>query len=150
MKESKYKEFKEEITNTFLKTVSAFSNYDGGEIIFGVNDNGQIVGIDNVEDTCLKIENKINELIKPNPNFTLNPDYKKKIIVLKVETGYFKPYFYNSKVYKRNDTATIEVDNFELKRLVLEGENKNFEDLKSNNQKLSFDYLKNKLYNILS
>ena len=36
MKESKTLEFKESITKSFLKTVSAFSNYDGGEIIFGI------------------------------------------------------------------------------------------------------------------
>ena len=30
MRETRTTEFKEMITNTFLKTVSAFSNYDGG------------------------------------------------------------------------------------------------------------------------
>mgnify|MGYP004560412505 CR=1 FL=1 len=30
------------ITNTFLKTVSAFSNYDGGVILFGIDDDGNI------------------------------------------------------------------------------------------------------------
>mgnify|MGYP002509185198 CR=1 FL=1 len=34
--------FKETITNTFLKTVSAFSNYDGGEIFFGIDDNVKV------------------------------------------------------------------------------------------------------------
>ena len=42
MKESKTLEFKESITKSFLKTVSAFSNYDGGEIIFGIDDDGNI------------------------------------------------------------------------------------------------------------
>ena len=32
MRETRTQEFKETITNTFLKTVSAFSNYDGGTI----------------------------------------------------------------------------------------------------------------------
>ena len=32
MRETRILEFKETITNTFLKTVSAFSNYDGGTI----------------------------------------------------------------------------------------------------------------------
>ena len=36
MRETRTLEFKETITNTFLKTVSAFSNYDGGTILFGV------------------------------------------------------------------------------------------------------------------
>ena len=32
MRETRILEFKETITNTFLKTVSAFSNYNGGTI----------------------------------------------------------------------------------------------------------------------
>ena len=36
MRETRILEFKETITNTFLKTVSAFSNYNGGMILFGV------------------------------------------------------------------------------------------------------------------
>ena len=42
MRETRILEFKETITNTFLKTVSAFSNYNGGTIIFGVDDNGNV------------------------------------------------------------------------------------------------------------
>ena len=36
MRETRTTEFKEKITNTFLKTVSAFSNYDGGEIFLAL------------------------------------------------------------------------------------------------------------------
>ena len=42
MRETRTLEFKETITNTFLKTVSAFSNYDGGSILFGVVHDGNI------------------------------------------------------------------------------------------------------------
>ena len=42
MRETRIIEFKETITNTFLKTVSAFSNYNGGEIYFGIDDNGNV------------------------------------------------------------------------------------------------------------
>lgn len=42
MRETRTMEFKETITNTFLKTVSAFSNYDGGVILFGVDDEGTV------------------------------------------------------------------------------------------------------------
>ena len=45
MRETKNLEFKETITSTFLKTVSAFSNYDGGTILFGVDDDGNIKGL---------------------------------------------------------------------------------------------------------
>ena len=45
MRETRIVEFKETITNTFLKTVSAFSNYDGGTILFGVDDDGNIIAL---------------------------------------------------------------------------------------------------------
>ena len=45
MKENRQLEYKEKLSNSFLKTVSAFANYDGGIILFGVNDSGEVVGI---------------------------------------------------------------------------------------------------------
>ena len=65
MKETKCLEYKETITNTFLKTVSAFANYDGGEVVFGIDDNGVVKGIDDVEQACLNIENKIIPIKAP-------------------------------------------------------------------------------------
>lgn len=41
MKETRTIEFKENVTNTFLKTVSAFSNYDGGMIFLALTSMGQ-------------------------------------------------------------------------------------------------------------
>ena len=78
MRETRIVEFKETITNTFLKTVSAFSNYDGGTILFGVDDDGNIKGLPDVKQACLDIENKINDSITPQPDYTLeikNNDY---------------------------------------------------------------------------
>lgn len=40
MRETRYLVFKQEITNSFLKTVSAYANYGTGTILFGVLDNG--------------------------------------------------------------------------------------------------------------
>lgn len=52
---------------------------------------------------------------------------------------------YKSKAYKRNDTATIEVDTLEFSRLVLDGKNIRFEELPCKNQDLSFEVLQCKL-----
>lgn len=145
MHESKTLEFKESISKSFLKTVSAFSNYNGGVIIFGIDDNGKIVGIQNPTASCLDIENRINDNISPQPNYTIVINKKDQTITLTINEGNEKPYFYNSKAYKRNDTSTIEVDSFELKRLILEGKNINYEQLSSTNQNLSFNFLEKKL-----
>ena len=42
MKENKFLEFKSEITNTFLKTVSAFANFNDCVIVFGITDHGDV------------------------------------------------------------------------------------------------------------
>ena len=56
MRETKNIEFKESITNTFLETVSAFANYEGGDIYFGIEDSGKIIGLEDVKSSCLDIE----------------------------------------------------------------------------------------------
>lgn len=145
MRETRILEFKETVTNTFLKTVSAFSNYDGGEILFGVDDDGNIKGLSDVKQACLDIENKINDSISPQPNYTLEIQNNEKTIKLSVKSGLQKPYLYKSKAYKRNDTATIEVDTLEFLRLVLEGKNIRFEELPCKDQELSFKILQSKL-----
>ena len=145
MKESRELELKSTITNTFLKTVSAFSNYNTGKIIFGVDDNGKIVGLENIEELCLDLENKINDNISPKPDFKFIKDKKKNIITLIVEEGMNKPYLYKAKAYKRNDTSTVEVDKIELNRLTLSGLNQYYEGLKAKNQNLEFNILKKEL-----
>jgi len=145
MRETRILEFKETITNTFLKTVSAFSNYDGGRILFGIDDDGNVKGLADVKQACLDIENKINDSISPQPNYTLEIQYNDKTIILTVENGVQKPYLYKSKAYKRNDTATIEVDTLEFSRLILEGQNIGFEELPYKDQKITFEVLSHKL-----
>lgn len=144
MRETFNLEFKEKINNSFLKTVSAFSNYTGGKILFGVNDNGQFIGIDDPISTILDIENKINDSIKPQVSYNIKI-IEKNVLELIVYPGDEKPYFYKSKSYKRNDSATIEIDNSELKRLILEGSNKSYDKLSTTISNYSFTYLEKKL-----
>ena len=145
MKEHKRLEFKSTITNTFLKTVSAYSNFYGGEIVFGVNDDGSVCGIDNPDQVCLDIENRINDSISPKPDFEIDIDDSKKIIRLIVREGQYKPYLYKGKAYRRSDTASIEVDQAELKELVLQGSNLYFEELPCGKDDLLFQELSAKL-----
>lgn len=144
-RETRNLEFKLEISKSYLKTVSAFANYGDGEIYFGVDDNGNQVGLDNPKKVAHNIENQINDNIKPSPNFLIEINEKSKVVHLFVYQGLNKPYFYNGKAYKRSDSSTIEVDRFELNRLILEGNNEDFEALPSKNKDLQFNYLENKL-----
>ena len=150
MRESRTLEYKESITNTFLKTVSAFANYGSGEIIFGIADDGRIIGIQDPKAACLDIENRINDSIDPVPEYTLSINEKTSVITLRVQEGLHKPYLYKAKAYRRNDSATIAADRLELARLILEGQNSSYEELPASDQSLlSFQILEEKLKTVL-
>lgn len=145
MKETKTLEFKEQITNTFLKTVSAFANYHEGRILFGINDDGVPCGLAEPEQACLDLENRINDSISPKPDYTLDIDKKNNVVILHVYEGLDKPYLYKGKAYKRNDSSTIEVDRGELNRLTLIGTGKSYDQLPAVDSNLQFKYLEKSL-----
>lgn len=143
MSESRTLEYKEDLTKSYLKTVSAFANYDGGSIIFGVRDNGEAIGIENPEKLRLSVENQINDNIRPRPRYLLEQyeEEGKALVELKVEAGLQPPYYYQKKAYTRNDTSTIEVSDYELNDLILKGRNLTYDKLPSPNQNLTFNKL---------
>lgn len=138
-------EYKREVNNTFLKTVSAYANYGSGTIVFGVSDEGEVIGIGDLDQMCLKIENKINDSLSPVPDYEIDIDEKDKTIHLKVVEGVHKPYLYKNKAFKRADTSTVEIDRLEFNRLILEGQNVSFEEMPAYNNHLTFDYLEKEL-----
>ncbi|MBP3772388.1 MAG: putative DNA binding domain-containing protein [Treponema sp.] len=150
-RENKKLEFKTDASsNSFLKTVSAFSNYGTGRILFGVSDDGDKIGMKDTKGTCLALENKINDSITPHPDFTFSVDSKTSVVELTVYEGKDKPYTYKNKAYKRNDSSTVEVNRIEYNRLILEGQNLDFEETPAKNQNLFFSFFEKKLQKILS
>jgi ATP-dependent DNA helicase RecG len=142
-KEGKNLELKEELTDTFLKSVSAYANFCDGKIIFGIANNGEIRGIINTEEFRLQVENKINDSISPRPNFRLDTEIHeaKEIIVLTVRKGKNTPYWYKNKAYKRSDTSSTQVDNEELRYLMIEGSGNSYDQIPSQEVNLQFDTL---------
>lgn len=100
-------EFKSKISDTFLKTVSAYANYNDGEIRFGIDDSGNIIGLRELNDIAIRIENKINDNVIPIPEHKIDIDAERKFITLKVFEGDLKPYLFNSKAYIRRDSSTV-------------------------------------------
>ncbi len=139
-RETRDLEFKESVSNTFLKTVSAFANYGDGRILFGVDDDGKAIGLSDLTQTCLDIENRINDSISPLPKYRLEIN-ENNTITFWVYKGTNTPYLYKNKAYRRSDSASIEVDRLELNRLILAGTNQDFEDLPARTQQLHFQVL---------
>ena len=64
MKENNRTEFKSKLTDRLEREVVAFLNYrEGGVIYIGVDDDGNAVGVPDIDDTQLKISNRIRDNI---------------------------------------------------------------------------------------
>ena len=127
-------EFKENAkTNAYIKTAVAFAN--GGKIVFGVKDNGEIVGVENEFGVMDGIINAISDSCYPMivPDISLHTLENKTVILVEIEGGKKKPYYLKSKgmqkgTYIRSGATTrIIEEDYILKELVLEGENKYFD-----------------------
>ena len=129
-------EFKENAkTNAYIKTAVAFANGNGGKIVFGVKDNGEIAGVENEFEVMDGIINAISDSCYPMivPNISLHTLENKTIILVEIEGGKKKPYYLKSKGMQKGSyirsgaTTRIIEEDYVLKELVLEGENKYFD-----------------------
>ena len=59
MQESQNIEYKEIWKEEYLKWVAGFANASGGKIYIGINDSGEIIGVQNVKKLLEDIPNKI-------------------------------------------------------------------------------------------
>jgi ATP-dependent DNA helicase RecG len=147
-KESKNLELKlNTSSSTYLKTVSAFANYQDGSIIFGVADDNHVIGNTNVDEAKLSIENAINDAIHPRPNYTISTETfeNKEVIVLKVFKGDHPPYTYKRKAYQRFNTASTPVDDLTFQELYFEGSRISWDEYQVDAENLTFKQLEKSL-----
>lgn len=81
-----------------LKSIIAFANTAGGIILVGVEDNGQIVGVDHPGKIQEQLANSIANRIKPQliPSFGVETVENKPVIILQIEHMQ-GPYYLNDK-----------------------------------------------------
>lgn len=141
--EKKNVEYKLEYTKTFLKTVCAYANFHDGIIVFGIKDDGTVVGVDQMDALKHNIENAINDSILPKPYYELLVTTYEggNILVVKVYKGDYTPYTYQNKAYMRRDTSTVQVDSNLYQNLIMAGRNLSFEDRLYQGRDLTFDVL---------
>ena len=140
--ENSHIEFKREIPErkeSFLKTVSAFSNTSGGKIIFGIDDKTlEVAGIEG--DIFILMDSVINSIsdnIEPliSPNINAQTIENKTVIVLEIFPTNHTPCFLKSKG-KENGTfirigATSRIaDFYSLRELELNGIRSSFDSQK--------------------
>lgn len=89
-------ELKEKINDQLVKEIEAFLNTDGGTIYLGIQDNGNVVGVDNLDETLRKVSDIISDQIDPNAIDCVKPevifDADKVLIKINISKGYASLY----------------------------------------------------------
>lgn len=81
---------------SWLKSVSAFANGLGGSLFFGIDNDGIVKGLDDVQHVCETISSKIRDSMDPLPEVEMIPHDMDglRILQLKVSVGHYTPYYY--------------------------------------------------------
>ena len=120
---------------SWLKSVSAFANGQGGSLFFGIDDNGGIIGLDDVQHVSQSISTRIRDLMDPLPDVELIPHEVegKKILQVKVSSGHYTPYYYigdgQRMAFIRVGDESLPATAEQMVRLVLKGSNKTYDSL---------------------
>ena len=74
---------------SWLKSVSAFANTSGGLLLYGVDNDGNLVGLENAERDAEDISEMIKSLMDPIPEFdlSLHSEDGRKFVVVSVKAG---------------------------------------------------------------
>lgn len=118
---------------SWLKSVSAFANGEGGALIFGIADDGTVTGLDNAERDAETISEQIKSRMEPIPEFNLKFEMAddKTLIILRVNKGNETPYYYTGdgvlETFIRIGNESVKATATEQKRLVMRGKNSSFD-----------------------
>ena len=123
---------------SWLKSVSAFANTNGGILLFGISDKDKIkVGLDDVIGDSEKISKLINSKIIPLPRYEIKSfrEDEKDFIEVKIGDGPRTPYYYENdgrkEAFVRTGNESIPAPKHILDNLILKGQNTTFDELPS-------------------
>lgn len=120
---------------SWLKSVSAFANGQGGSLFFGIDNDGIVKGLDDVQHVCETISSKIRDYMDPLPEVEMIPHRSdnQDVLQLKVGAGSYTPYYYIGDgqriAFIRVGDESLPATAEQMLRLVLKGSNRTFDSL---------------------
>ncbi len=150
--ESETVELKAIVVEDIKKEIIAFANCEGGKLYIGVLDDGTVTGLDNPDETSLQISNMVRDAIKPDLTMFLHYETitvdEKKIVAVDIQQGTERPYYIAKKglrpegVYVRQGYSSVPATNTAIRRMIKETDGDHFEEMRSLEQKLTFESAK--------
>ena len=121
--ESEQLEFKEVVQKEAIaKALCAFLNAEGGTVLIGVKDDGQIIGISNAEAQEAELKQYLFGSIIPEPAVTVSTEKigAKKILSIKVWEGSKPPYLFKGEIFFRKGSNTVKASSAQISKLIAE------------------------------
>ena len=118
---------------SWLKSVCAFANGIGGTLLFGVDDDGRPVGLENIKDDSEKISELIKTRIVPVPQVVIETfeEDGKAILALSVLPGRSTPYWYKAdgsrETFIRIGNESVSAPDYTVNELILKGSNQSYD-----------------------
>jgi ATP-dependent DNA helicase RecG len=106
-------EYKSDWRDEHLKVISAFANSSGGQLIIGLNDKGQPVGLNDIKRLLEDIPNKIHSKLGIIPSVELEKKNDYEMIRVTVVPSTL-PVSYNGKFYRRSGSTVRELQGKDL------------------------------------
>ena len=121
--ESETVEFKPSLSQTdkILEGVSAFSNTNGGILVIGVRDTGEVIGVDIGKRTLESLANTIKQNTDPKvyPSIHVEETDDKPVVVIEVEEGKQKPVLAFGRAFMRVGKTNQKLGYEEIRDLAL-------------------------------
>lgn len=139
-------EFKSQMLEDLYKEVIAFANTEGGIIYIGIDDQGNVIGIDHIDDIYTRITNGIRDAIQPDVTmfirYVLQDD---NVIRIEVGEGSYKPYYLKSKglkptgVFVRQGASSAPSSLAQIRQMIKGSDGDIFENMRTMQQDLTFE-----------
>ena len=145
-RENEFIEFKESLSQLSrgVESLAAMLNKHGrGTVLFGVKDNGDVIGVDLGNKTLKDISATVASKIKPViiPSIT-EEEYEDKVVIKLEATGFKKPYSADGNYLIRSGNENKKIDPDIMKELLFSSSIESMVEIESFDQELTFNQLK--------
>ena len=144
-------EFKQMYVPDIRKEVVAFVNAEGGLILIGVGNDGQIIGVEKPDEVMLQVANTLKDSIVPDimpfVKIYTKPLESLNVVHIEVSTGANRPYYLRDKglkpsgVYVRKGSSSQPMTDEGIREMIITNSGRSFENMRSLEQNLTFNIL---------
>lgn len=119
--ESEQLEFKQVVRKDSIgKSICAFLNHEGGQVVIGVSDDNKVVGIADAEKWEKELTDYLNTSIIPEAPVMVSVEQvgKKEVLLIKVWAGSKQPYIFDGSIYFRKGQSTVKATSQQISDLI--------------------------------